>query len=95
MTPGVPELLRDEMMPFSHVFRKGSSIRMYVENPSMVGLWGFQSILTPQTVTVHHDAEHPSKFVLGELPNANVKPELTACGTVDSQPCRSNRLAQP
>lgn len=95
MTPGVPELLRVEMMPFSHVFRKGSSIRMYVENPSMIGLWGFQSILTPQTVTVHHDAEHPSKIVLGELTNANVKPELTECGTVDSQPCRNNPVPQP
>ena len=95
MTPGVPELLRVEMMPFSHVFRKGSSIRMYVENPSMIGLWGFQSIQTPQMVTVHHDAEHPSKIVLGELPNANVKPGLTECGTVDSQPCRNNPVPQP
>jgi uncharacterized protein len=95
MTPGVPELLRVDMMPFSHAFRKDSSIRIYVENPSVVGLWGFQSILTPQSVTIHHDAEHPSKIVLGELPNAQVKPELTECGTVDSQPCRSNPVPQP
>lgn len=95
MKTGVAELLRVEMMPFSHVFREGSSIRIYIENPSLVGMWGFQSIMVPQNLTVHHGADFPSKLVLGTLPKANIKPELPACGTVDSQPCRSNPVPQP
>jgi putative CocE/NonD family hydrolase len=95
MTPGVPELLRVAMMPFSHVFRAGSSIRIYVEDPSVTGLWGFLPILTPQIVTILHDSAHPSKLMLGLLPKANVEANLPTCGNVDSEPCRSNMIPQP
>lgn len=95
MTAGVPELLRVEMMPFSHVFRAGSSIRIYVENPSVTGLWGFQSVLTPQVVSILHNATHPSRLMLGLLPDAKIKPDLPTCGSVDSEPCRANPIPQP
>lgn len=95
MPVGKPQLLRVDVLPFGHTFRAGSSIRMYVERPSLTGLWGFDNILTPQTVTVHHDATYPSRLVLGILPNANVLKTLPACGNVHSQACRANPIAQP
>jgi len=95
MPAGKPQLLRVEIFPFSHTFRAGSSIRMYVEMPSTTGLWGFDDITTPQTVTVYHDAAYPSRLVLGLLPHASFAPTLPACGTVHSEPCRPNPVPQP
>ena len=95
MPAGKPQLARVDVFPFSHTFRKGSSIRLYVEMPSLTGLWNFKTVTTQQTVTVHHDAAHPSRLVLGVLPQSNVEPTLPACGTVQSQACRANPVPQP
>jgi len=95
MPAGKPQLLRVDMFPFSHTFRAGSSIRIYVEMPSITGLWGFNDVMTPQTVTIYHDARYPSRLVLGLLPHASYLPTLPACGTVHSEPCRTNPVPQP
>ncbi len=95
MPAGVPQLLRVDVFPFGHTFRKGSSLRVYVEMPSVTGLWGFTDVLTPQTVTIHYGKDHPSRLALGLLPNANVKAELPSCANILNQSCRNNPVAQP
>jgi putative CocE/NonD family hydrolase len=95
MPSGRPQLLRVDMFPFSHTFRAGSSIRIYVEMPSVTGLWGFNDVLPPQTVTIHHDAAYPSRLVLGLLPHAVYLSSLPSCGTVHSEPCRTSPVPQP
>lgn len=92
MSPGDPQLMRVEMLPSGHTFRAGSSIRIYVEMPSITGGWGFTSLLDPQTVTVHHAG---SRLVLGLLRDAKVLADRPACGTVYYQPCRRSPIAQP
>lgn len=95
MPAGVPQLLRVDVFPSGHTFRAGSSLRMYVEQPSVTGLWGFTTVLTPQTVSVHHDAEHPSRLVLGLLADADVKAARPGCGALLNQACRDNPVPQP
>ena len=95
MPAGKPELVRVEVHPFGHTFRKGSSIRFYVEQPSLTGLWGFASVREPQTVTVHHGPATPSRLVLGLLPSANVEPTLAPCADQLNLACRPNPVPQP
>lgn len=92
MPIGEPQMLRLEMLPSGHTFRAGSSIRIYVEMPSVTGGWGFTNILTPQRVTVHQSG---SRLVLGLLRDAQVKADLPACGELYYQPCRRSPVAAP
>ncbi|MBI2170072.1 MAG: CocE/NonD family hydrolase [Actinobacteria bacterium] len=95
LVPGQPTLARVELNPLSHVFRKGSAIRVYVEAPTgLTGERGFQFLVTPAVNSVLHDPAHPSKLVLGSLAGgAPTGPP--PCDTVLSQPCRTNLLALP
>jgi uncharacterized protein len=95
MPAGKPQLLRVEIHPFGHTFRKGSSLRIWVEQPSLTGLWGFDTRKTPQTVTVHHGKAHPSRVVLGVLPAANVEADLPSCENLLNLACRANPEPQP
>lgn len=95
MPAGEPELLRVPVFPFGQAFRAGSSLRIYVEQPSVTGLWGFDSISTSQNVSIHYGPGTPSKLVLGRLADANVEPELPKCGELLNQPCRPNPIPQP
>ncbi len=95
MPAGTPQLLRVDVFPIGHTFRAGSSVRLYVEQPSVTGLWGFVTVQTPQTVTIHYGKTYPSRLVLGLLPDANVKPDRPACGTLLNQACRANPVPQP
>ncbi len=95
MPAGEPQLLRVPVFPFGHTFRTGSSLRIYVEEPSVTGLWGFQSVSTSQDVSIHYGPSTPSKLVLGRLPDANVAPDLPACGQLLNQACRPNPVEQP
>ena len=74
MPAGKPQLLRVDVFPSGHTFRAGSSIRAYVEQPSVTGLWGFLTVATPQTVRVHRDKTHRPRLVLGLLEDANIQP---------------------
>lgn len=95
MPAGRPQLLRVDLFPTSHTFRAGSSLRIYVEMPSVTGLWGFADVTTPQTVTVLHDAAHPSRLTVGLLRRARFTGALPPCGSVHSEPCRANPVPQP
>jgi hypothetical protein len=89
LTPGQPVLARLEMLPFDHVFRAGSAIRLSIDAP---GGW-FQ--ITPLVAmnTIYHQPGMDSKLVLGWLPGATAHAPLPACDTLLNQPCRPS--AQP
>jgi predicted acyl esterase len=93
LTPGEPVLARIEINKFAHAFRPGSRLRLWIETPGLWGGYGFSPQSLPATVSVWHDAAHPSRLVLGTLDPAQVPPVAPACGTLLGQPCRTDPLA--
>lgn len=60
LTPGEPTLLRFDLLPISYLFKAGHRIQVTLS---------FADTATPRitpapTVSIYHDAEHPSKIVL-------------------------------
>lgn len=92
LTPGIPELLRVELLKFAHTFRKGSRIRLLIDTPSPTGLWAFAITPTAGDNTIWHDPEHPSSLVLGLLKGQVAGQPLPACESLQSQPCRPETL---
>jgi putative CocE/NonD family hydrolase len=90
LEPGTPVLARVEVFPFDHVFRAGSRIRMIVDTPSPTGGWGFAYKPIPAVNSILHDPGHPSRLVLGVIPNGHAKKPLPACDTLLNQPCRDS-----
>lgn len=92
LLPGTPVLARVEVFPFGHVFREGSRVRLWVEAPAFLpALWAFTASPVPAAVEVLHDAAHPSRLVLPEVPDDPGAPtSLAACGTLIRQPCRTD-----
>jgi len=84
-----------EIEKFSHTFRAGSSIRIWIDAPSTTGEWGFADPTTPATIQVWHDAAHPSRVVFGVLSTADAPIAEPACNTLISEPCRANPVAVP
>jgi predicted acyl esterase len=96
LTPNTPVLARVEVMPFAHVFRAGSSIRLTVEAPTGVTLGHrFDYLKTPAVNTVHHDPVVGSRLVLGTIPGGRALKPLSACNTVNMEPCRANVIRVP
>ncbi len=91
LTPGVPVAARIELMPFNHVFRAGSAIRLSIDAP---GGW-FQILPLPAINAVHHTPEMPSSLALGWLPGHAAQAPLPACGTLLNQPCRASKALPP
>lgn len=94
-----PSLARVEVLPFGHVIREGSRLRVWVEAPTVVPqLQGFQLDPTPAQVTIHTTAEHPSSIVLPAT-TLDVPAELAGqagqwpCGTSQRNHCRPDPLA--
>ncbi len=95
LTPGRPTYMRIQLWPFDYVFRKGSSIRLWIDAPTgETGGWSFDFLKTPAVNSIYADAHHPSAIVLGHLSGGFAKAQL-ACDTVLNQPCRRNLVAVP
>jgi putative CocE/NonD family hydrolase len=97
LTPGEARFMRLEILPFGHVFRKGSRIRIDIEAPKIVpDRWAFEPIASPGTNTVFHDHARPSRLV---LPVLAVQPEIPRegppCGGLRAQPCRDVATPRP
>lgn len=93
MPAGVPQLARIAIQPFTHVFRKGSRLRIWLDTPSVTGLWSFLLSPIPSTLSVINDADHPSKLVVGVNPGATANGNpLPACGVLASLVCRPDPL---
>jgi|tagenome__1003787_1003787.scaffolds.fasta_scaffold20987710_8 putative CocE/NonD family hydrolase len=91
LVPGRPTSMRVQLWPFDYVFRKGSSIRLWIDAPTgETGGWSFDYVKTPEINSVYADAAHPSALVLGYLPGARARAPLPACDTLINQPCRRN-----
>jgi len=87
---GEPTLVRVELFPFAHVFRKGSRIRVIVGSPGgNRAQWSFQNLPAGGKITVLTDKKHPSRVVLPVLPGIDVPAEYPACGSLRGQPCRA------
>jgi putative CocE/NonD family hydrolase len=96
LVPGRPTLMRIEVLPFAHAFRKGSRLRVWLDAPTgQTGLAGFAFLTDAATNTVLHDAAHPSRLVVGVLPGQVARAPLPTCDTLVNQPCRSDPLALP
>jgi putative CocE/NonD family hydrolase len=91
LTPGKPVLARMEMLPFDHVFRAGSAIRLTVDAP---GGW-FQITPLAATNSLYHQPGMDSKLVFGWLPGATAHAPLPACDTLLNQPCRPSAEPVP
>jgi predicted acyl esterase len=81
LKPGAPTYMRIEIFPFTHAFRRGSRIRVRIDAPTgLTGGWGFDYLKTPAINRVFHDRAHPSRLVLGVLPDQVAQAPLPACG---------------
>jgi hypothetical protein len=96
LVPGRPTYMRVQLWPFDYVFRKGSSIRLWIDAPTgETGGWSFTFDPTPAINSVYANRRHPSAIVLGYLPGGRSKAALPACDTVLNQPCRTNDVPVP
>ncbi|MCU1391850.1 MAG: peptidase [Ilumatobacteraceae bacterium] len=82
--------VRIELFPFAYVFRKDSQIRITVDAPGdSRPVWAFDTIDHGETVTIAHDADHPSKIVLQVVPGIAAPAGAAPCGSLRGQPCRT------
>jgi uncharacterized protein len=94
LKPGTATPMRVEVLPFAHAFRAGSRLRVWIDAPtSHTGFWAFAFHPEPAVNTVLHDADHPSRLVVGELPGESARAPLPACDALRNQPCRPDPLA--
>ncbi len=93
MLPNVPTLGRVEIPPFSHPFREGSRLRIWIDTPSPTGGYGFAYYSLSSRNSIYHDEQHPSRLVLGELTDVSVPEDLPVCNSVLKQPCRHDPLS--
>jgi len=88
---GTWEPVRVMIMPFAHIFRAGSSIRISVDTPGdSRAVWTFilQEYSTPPTHSIAHHAAHPSSVVLPVIPGVAVPTAMPDCTALRGQPCR-------
>ena len=89
LTPGEITPVRVEIFPVAHPFRAGSRIRVTVDAPGgNRGVWVFRTISGGETVTISHDADHPSSIVLPVVSGLEVPTGVAPCGSLRGQPCR-------
>ncbi len=91
LVPGEWTETRVELMPFTHIFRAGSRVRLTVDTPGdSMAEWRF--LLTefdsPPTHDLGHDAAFSSSVVLPVLPDVEVPTAQPACNRLRGQPCR-------
>lgn len=89
---GEPVLARVEILPFAHVFRAGSRIRLTVDTPGASRPeWRFEVAEQPVEVTVHTSDDTVSRLTLPVLPGVGAPTDRPDCGTLRAQPCRPGR----
>ncbi len=92
LEPGTPTLVRVAVLPFAHVFRKGSRLRVIVGSPGgNHAYWSFENLPAGGTVTVLTGDEYPSTVVLPVVRGIEVPSGAPACGALRGQPCRAYR----
>jgi putative CocE/NonD family hydrolase len=93
---GVPTRMRVQLWPFDYVFRKGSSVRLWIDAPiGETGGWSLDFTKIPAVNSIYADSNHRSALVLGHLRGGHAQTPLPTCNTLLNQPCRHNTLAVP
>jgi predicted acyl esterase len=91
LTPGEWTEVRILLMPYGHVFRAGSRIRISIETPGASRpRWTFILADLDDQVrhSVAHSRERPSSVVLPVVSAVDVPTERPACNVLRGQPCR-------
>lgn len=89
LVPGEITPVRVDIFPVAHPIRSGSRLRITIDAPGgNRGVWRFQTISAGETVTIVHDADHPSSIVLPIVTDLDVPAGVAACGALRGQPCR-------
>ena len=78
------------VLPFDHVVRAGSRIRLIIDTPSQTGGWNFEPLANAGVNSILHDSKHPSSIAVGTVPGARAGAGYPACDTLLNQPCRPN-----
>jgi putative CocE/NonD family hydrolase len=69
LPPGVPVQLTFALSPTSNYIRKGHRLRISISNFDRGANWDTPEITPPPTVTLYHDASHPSSITLPFIQN--------------------------
>lgn len=94
MPIGQPQLARIAIQPFTHLFRTGSRLRVWLDTPSVTGLWNFLITPAPAVLSVHTGATTPSRLLVGVVPGATAQGHpLPPCGSLAEMACRPDPLA--
>jgi len=81
--------IRVDVYPFAHPFRAGSRLAVTIDAPGgNRQIWLWDTISAGETVTIAHDAEHPSRLVLATLADADIPHDYPPCDSLRGQPCR-------
>ena len=83
--------VRIELMPFGHLFRAGSQIRLSIDTPGdTASEWYFILLDQPETArhAIAHSAVYPSRIVLPLIPSVEIPTALPECNALRGQPCR-------
>ncbi len=89
LVPGEITPVRVDIFPVAHPIRSGSRLRITIDAPGgNRGVWEFRSISSGETVSIVHDADHPSAIVLPIVTDLVVPSGVAACGALRGQPCR-------
>jgi predicted acyl esterase len=91
LTPGEWTEVRILLMPFAHVFRAGSRIRVSVDTPGgSRAEWKFILADLDDQVrhSVAHSTERPSSVVLPVVSGVDIPTDRPACNALRGQPCR-------
>jgi hypothetical protein len=91
LTPLQPARARIELLPFDHVFRAGSAIRLSIDSPGAY----FAIVPAPASNSIYHQPGMASRLMLGWLPGATAHAAMPACDSTLNQPCRPNTTPVP
>ncbi len=84
--------IRIEIMPFGHIFRRDSRIRLQIDTPGdSRERWRFMLLEYDEPVKhfVAHSGEYPSSIVLPLIPDFEAPTPMPPCPSLRGQPCRT------
>lgn len=83
-------LARIEVLPFAHVIRPGSRLRISVDTPGgSKPQWTFEVFDQSSEINVHTGGDNASSIVLPLVPTLDPPNQPVGCGRLRGQPCRS------
>ncbi len=90
LTDGEVVLARIEILPFAHVIRPGSRLRLSVDTPGRSKpQWTFAVLDQTADVSVHTGGTSASSILLPLVPSLDPPNQPVGCGRLRGQPCRS------